>query len=299
MTKRISVSSAEFIRNIGYWQNEALRQPISITHHGRERLILAATDASESSMLSAEAAKSLAAMRFDFAAVQEHLTEAYLSLDAELRIRASNAASEALLGAAREDMEGASISSALPEPLSHILADRVQRVMQTREAERFEFGAPDERHLAGVVFPVASGAAVLLRNLTEINNLRRKAAECDALSNALKAQSIASTIRLDTRGRVTALCDNSSSMIGGGDDAVGEKLADLVAKDQRRDLMDAIEQTLRTGVARSLPVRFILKNGGEIAGVLSLAAILNDFIAEGMLALFVPSASSSEAQRAA
>jgi hypothetical protein len=71
MPNRTSVSSADFIRSIGYWQNEALRQPISITHHGRERLVLAAPDALQSSGGSDELTKSFAKLRADVAAVQE------------------------------------------------------------------------------------------------------------------------------------------------------------------------------------------------------------------------------------
>lgn len=41
MSDRLSVSSADFVRNVGYWLNEALHRPVSITHHGRERLVLA------------------------------------------------------------------------------------------------------------------------------------------------------------------------------------------------------------------------------------------------------------------
>ncbi|MGE0531368.1 MAG: hypothetical protein AB7G40_03200 [Hyphomonadaceae bacterium] len=60
MPSRISVSSADFIRNIGYWQNEALRQPISITHHGRERLVLAAPDALQTTTGSDDGGKAFA-----------------------------------------------------------------------------------------------------------------------------------------------------------------------------------------------------------------------------------------------
>jgi hypothetical protein len=40
MPDRIVVPAADFVRNIGHWQNQALEQPIAITYHGRERLIL-------------------------------------------------------------------------------------------------------------------------------------------------------------------------------------------------------------------------------------------------------------------
>ncbi|MEQ1492333.1 MAG: hypothetical protein ABL932_17455, partial [Terricaulis sp.] len=79
MPNRVSVSSAEFIRNIGYWQNEALRQPISITHHGRERLILAAPDAFEASANTDDGEKGLTQLRADVSAVKENLGDGYLS----------------------------------------------------------------------------------------------------------------------------------------------------------------------------------------------------------------------------
>lgn len=38
----VRVTSGDFVRNVGYWLNEALLQPVEITHHNRVKLILAA-----------------------------------------------------------------------------------------------------------------------------------------------------------------------------------------------------------------------------------------------------------------
>jgi prevent-host-death family protein len=40
----ITVSSAEFQRNFGRYQDEALMQPIAITRNGRERLVVISAD---------------------------------------------------------------------------------------------------------------------------------------------------------------------------------------------------------------------------------------------------------------
>ncbi|MEQ1819174.1 MAG: hypothetical protein ABL871_11240 [Terricaulis sp.] len=37
----VQVSSGEFVREVGYWLNEALFEPVEITHHGKVRLVLA------------------------------------------------------------------------------------------------------------------------------------------------------------------------------------------------------------------------------------------------------------------
>ena len=40
----ITVSSAEFQRNFGVYQDKALAEPVTITRNGRERLVIVAAD---------------------------------------------------------------------------------------------------------------------------------------------------------------------------------------------------------------------------------------------------------------
>lgn len=300
MSNRISVSSAEFIRNIGYWQNEALRQPISITHHGRERLVLAAPDAFQSSLGSADVAKSLSTLRADVSLVQDNLDDGYLSFDPQLCIRHSNAVAEAFVGMAREDLVGVSIVAALPQPLASILCDRVQRVIRSRQAERFEVGAADGRHFVVTVFPISIGAAALLRNVTEIHALRRRMEDGDALQQTVRVHERAAAIKLDARGRVESIDDTFTIWTGFQPaDLVGHRVLDLVSAAQRREAAETIERVLREGRPRSIALTLLGKRGEEIEGVLAIAPILTDFIAHGAFAMFVPSSAANVSQRAA
>lgn len=299
MPNRTSVSSADFIRNIGYWQNEALRQPISITHHGRERLVLAAPDAFQTAGAEDDG-NGLAKLRADVAAVQENLGDGYLSFDAQLCIRHSNSVAEAFVGTSREDLEGASIVAALPQPLASILCDRVQRVIRTRQTERFEVGAPDGRHLALTVFPVAVGAAALMRNITELHVLRRRMENGEAMQQAVRVHARAASIKLDARARVETVDETFTSWTGfSSADLAGHRILDLVAAGQRRESAEMIERVLREGQARSMAMTLLSKRGEEIEGMLALAPILTDFTAHGAFALFVPSAAHAGAQQAA
>lgn len=300
MSNRISVSSAEFIRNIGYWQNEALRQPISITHHGRERLVLAAPDAFQSNVGSADVAKALSTLRADVSLVQDNLDDGYLSFDPQLCIRHSNSVAEAFVGMSREDLVGASIVTALPQPLASILCDRVQRVVRTRQAERFEVGAADGRHFVVTVFPVSVGAAALLRNVTEMYVLRRRMEDGDALQQTVRVHERAAAIKLDARGRVESIDETFTAWTGfQSADLVGHRVLDLVAASQRREAAETIERVLREGRPRSISLTLLGKRGEEIEGVLALAPILTDFIAHGAFAVFVPSGTVGVVQRAA
>lgn len=300
MVNRSSVSSADFIRNIGYWQNEALRQPISITHHGRERLVLAAPDAFFTNSASDEVTSGFAKLRADVAAVQENLDDAFLSFDAQSLVRHSNAVADALVGLSREDLHGASITSALPQPLASILADRVQRVIRTRQTERFEVGAPDGRYLAVTVFPVSVGAAALLRNVTEQHVLRRRMEEGEALQQAVRLHGRAATIKLDARARIDAIDETFTSWTGfNAGDLSGHRVIDLVAASQRREAAEMIERVLRDGRGRALDITLLSKRGEEIEGSLALAPILTDFTAHGACALFVPFSVAGSSQQAA
>lgn len=300
MPNRVSVSSADFIRNIGHWQNEALRQPISITHHGRERLVLAAPDAFHSGAGATDAGKSLERLRADVAAVQENLGDGYLSFDTQFCIRQSNTVAEAFVGMSREDLEGASIVSALPQPLASVLCDRVQRVIRTRQSERFEVGALDGRHLAVTVFPVAIGAAALLRNVTENHALRRRMEDGEALQQAVRVHGRAASIKLDSRARVVSVDESFTTWTGfASGDLVGHRVLDLVAAAQRRESAEMIERVLREGQPRAMTLTLLGKRGEEIEGGLALAPILTDFVAHGAFALFVPAAAADGAQRAA
>src|SRR5262245_13091540 len=138
MTNRLAVTSAEFIRKIGHWQNEALRQPISITHHGRERLVLAAPDLfslpGESDRdLHAE----LAATRAGCTVMLDNMLEGYFVLDSHGRIASANSTAENLLGISREKLQNRDVASSLPEPMASALSDRVRRVIETMRSETF------------------------------------------------------------------------------------------------------------------------------------------------------------------
>src|SRR5689334_3404645 len=117
MADRLSVSSADFIRNIGYWQNEAQRAPVSITHHGRERLVLATPDRFQPQSPPAgedsETRTILSRLRSDHASLIEGLDEGFLAFDGDLKICGLNSVAEAFAGIAREELLGAPIFGAL------------------------------------------------------------------------------------------------------------------------------------------------------------------------------------------
>lgn len=285
-----NVSSAEFIRNIGYWQNEALRHPVSITHHGRERLVLAAPEAFQVTTPSPESSRSLATLRADMAAILENLADGYLVFDAQLCVRGSNAAIETFLGVSKDDLRGAPVLHALPKPLASVLADRVQRAMRVRRCERFEIGLPEGRFLSVSVFPTTIGAAALLQNITEQHALRRRLDDCEATQQAVHKHPCMTVIKLDVRGRIEKADETLKSWSGhSAADVIGRRIIDLVAEDQRLEVADLIERVLHERETRQIALRLLGEGGAEIAGVLVLSPIMTDVAAQGAIACIVRS----------
>jgi len=298
MTARTTVSSADFIRNIGFWQNEALRQPISITHHGRERLVLAAPDhfAAKSGDDDAQARDEVAALKAGAAAVLENMAEAFLAFDAQGRVRSVNGVAEALVGLARDEIKARPVFDTLPEPIASVLADRLQRVARTRRPESFECGAFEARQVAVRVFPLPEGVGALIHNQTEQHALRREREETIALEAAVRQLDELALIKLDARGRIedvdAAFCRWTGFARA---ELAGHRFADLAAIGARRELALALERVLREGAAAQIELTLLGKKGDEVSGRLGIAPISTDFVARGAQAAWTRATVRTEA----
>jgi PAS domain S-box-containing protein len=300
MSQRVSVSSADFIRNIGHWQNEALRRPISITHHGRERLVLAAPDEFNSGA-AAEAAvhSSLQELRADADAVLENLEDGFLAFDTSLRVTRSNTIAEAFIGRSRDLLHGVFAIDFMPQPVGLVLHERLQRVMRTRKHETFE-AAFDNRHIVVRVFPLSGGVAALFGNITEQCEQRLRLEEANALVAAMHSHPYAAAIRLDASARIRSIDDDFCHWSGfHRDDMIGQRFVDLVPGCQRREVGDLIENAMRESKQQKIDLTLLSRQGQELAGVLAVAPILTEFIAHGVMAIWVSAVGSVNAHQAA
>jgi PAS domain-containing protein len=293
LSDRVSVSSAEFIRNVGRWQNEALRRAVSITHHGRERLVIATPDAFECGATKAD----IEARQWDADAVLQNLEDGFLAFDASLRVERINLAAAAFIGRSREAVLGAAADD-LPLPMSAALYERLQRVMRTRKPESFE-AAGHGRHLSMRVFPLTKGAAVLFADTTEEHDQRERLGVGAALWAATGLHPQAAAVTLDAHGRVTAIHETLCGWLGfRREDLIGQRLFDMAPSEQSRGVLEAIAEALRAVTPRQIPVTLLGKNRREVRGTLTLVAIRTDVMSSGVVAVMAPDENLSAAQGA-
>lgn len=290
MPSRMSVSSADFIRNIGHWQNEALRAPVVITHHGRDRLVLVAPDQLRppAAELDGAHAKDMATLRTDLFAISENMDEGFLAFDHALTVQGSNRIAQTFVGQTQSELLGQSVLDIMPQPLASSLSDRLRRVLRSRSPERLEAGAFDGRYLSITLFPISGGVAAVFTNTTEQHSVRRRVDEADAVRNALHHHPRTVLITIDPRGRITEISAQIKALSEfEPGDLAGHRFVDLIAASQRRAVSDLVERVLRDAKPDNVAVTLLTKRGGEIRGSISAAPILSDFAVNGVTAVFI------------
>lgn len=294
MPQKIAIPSAEFIRNIGRWQNEALRQPIVITHHGRDRLVLAAPDLlrDASNQNEGDAGGSDAvALRTAHAALVENIQEGCLALDARGAIQSANPIATAYLGRSDADMRGHGVIDVFPELLALLMHDRVQRVLRTRRPESFETASADGRAIAVRVFPTGEGATILFHNTTEQRRLQQQDEESSAVLGALAQLGSAALLRLDARGRVETADARFSDWSGfNASEIAGHRLADLMPPADRRRFNLLFEQVLRDVRPGRDTLIVLGRRGDELCVDAAIAPIQSDYVARGAVIMLTRSA---------
>ncbi len=285
MPNRVTVSSADFIRNVGYWQSEALRSPVSITHHGRERLVLAAAEEFRRAVeVSAEGVqRELASTRGAHAMIIENLEEGFIEFDAQSRLSGVNRVAEAMLAGSRESLMGLTLAEVLPEMAANSWGSQLQRVLRTRKAQDFQVQV-HQAHLSVRIFPLQEGAGAVFHNITELHGLKNERETSQAVLTALEQLADIAIIGVDARARIESINAVFSRASGfNNTDVIGHRLIDLRGNTQRRLVNAALEQTLGGGTHESVEITILCKKGGEASGRISFAPVIADFSPRGAI----------------
>jgi PAS domain S-box-containing protein len=133
----MSVSAGELSRNFGAWQSRALAEPVTITHHGQPRLVLASVAAFKRGGTDADEDAEGRRARTRLRVVLNEIDEGFIAFDPGLRIVELNRAAELYLGAEREQLVGRDLRDLTPQTRGSALWDCLQRAMRSgRVVER-------------------------------------------------------------------------------------------------------------------------------------------------------------------
>lgn len=276
---RASVTSAELVRQFGRWQDHASTEPVLVTHHGRERLMLISTNHYRE-LLGAGAKYDVPAGNMSSGDVidqlMEHVAQGFLAFAADMTVVAINRAACCFLRAQREVVLGRRLDERLPgiqETLGYAALQRAARSGSITTLEMPSF-AYEGRWLLFQTFPCGEGSACVFRDITDELEARRQVDAKTATLAALAAHGCVGRAKISTRGTFTDVDAAFAGLAGFAPEGLARaRLTDILVTRCRIEAADAIEAVLDGGSPRQLDLRLLTKTGAERAVRIGLAPL--------------------------
>lgn len=282
------VTAGEISRNFGQWQDRALGGPVIVTHHGRPRVVLVSADYYSSAKEDpGGAGPPQPSFETSQSAILDHVTEAFMALNAQLHITAVNHVFEALVGQSASQIVGRFWEELFPLAARTLMGEQLKRALRTGEALDFETSGDGAgvRRYSVRAFPYPSGVAVLIQNRTAEREMQLQLRQAKALTAALDVLPQVMVLRLNVRGVIATADAEFSRLIGfSQDDLRACRLPDIVRPRDRAGLTSALEAVLQGGAPSQFRASLLVKNGGEIPVLIGVATVMDDLVPDGLIA---------------
>ncbi len=281
-----SVAAAELVRNFAHWREIGARQPVLVTHHGRQTHVFMAIDRFET--LAGENAPPPAQDRTRELASRIH--QGLILCGPDLRIAFINPVALAMTKRWDRQIEGRLLWDALPEFAGTLTEAHLRHSLASGEASAADTPSPfrSDSWLHFETFPFGDGVALLLRDITADMHSHRLA---DAKSGILKAMSILGKVgyvRLSARGFIETADATFCAMIGLSEEKLASAcLPDLIDLPARPALREALEGVLRGEGDCLVVTRFLTNSGVMIEVEAGLAQLRGAYGTEGAIMVMV------------
>jgi PAS domain S-box-containing protein len=284
-TMHQSVAAAELVRNFAHWREVGAREPVLITHHGRQTHIFMGLE-SFRTLASPESTATPAQDRTRELANRIH--QGLILCRADLTIDYANDVALAMTKRWDRRIEGRSLWDALPEFSGALTEAHIRHSLTSGETSAADIPSPfrDDNWLHFETFPFAEGIALLLRDITAEMQRHRQADVKSAILKAMGVHAGVGYARLSSRGFLETVDDSFCAMIGLPEDRLlGVPLPDLIALPFRPILRADMERVLRGEEDRKIMTRFLTNGGSVFPAEAALARLRGAYGNEGAIML--------------
>ncbi|MEC3911176.1 PAS domain-containing protein [Sphingobium sp. CR2-8] len=271
--RRRSVPAAELVRNFAHWREVGSREPVMVTHHGRETHVFMGLDRFRNMTVGDEDAPA-PDRTFELAA---RIHQGLVLCRADLCIDHVNGVALAMARRWDRHLEGQMLWDAFPELSGTLTEAHIRHSLMSGEASAADIPSPfrDDVWLHVQTFPFADGVALLLRDITADMQRHRLADVKSAILKAMGVHGGVGYARVSMRGFIDAVNDSFCAMVGLTPERLADvPVADLVALPARPQFRERLEQVLRG----EGDIRFttqLLTNDGAVALVEAAIARLH------------------------
>lgn len=191
--------------------------------------------------------------------VLEHMSEGFLAVSADWRVRESNSAAETLLQRGADAMKGATLAEIIPDLDASPGASGLRRVAEGRVARRIEHFAPSRYTWFELyAVPQGDGLYLFLRNVTD----RVRQMQTEAVRAAVRAIVMDAPVAISiTRGPEHRydLNNHRARQLVGNRDLEGSIIRNAFPELAGSPLFDTMDTVYRTGepfTGRNIGVRY-------------------------------------------
>lgn len=282
-----SVAAAELVRNFAHWREVGAREPVMITHHGRETHIFMGLDSFRTM-----AAKEMAAPPVDrLRELADHMHQGLILCNVSLEIEYINGVALSMSKKWDRRLEGQSLWSALPEFADALTETHIRHSLTSGEASAADIPSPfrNDSWLHFETVPFGDGIAILLRDITVDMQLYRLADVKAAILKAMSVHKGVGYLRVSMRGFIETADATFCTMVGLPEDRLSSVcVTDLVELSSRRLFREQLEETLRGAGDQRITTRLLTNDGSILEVDAAIAQLNGTYCVEGAVIVMTP-----------
>ncbi|MFD1105813.1 PAS domain-containing protein [Sphingobium olei] len=285
--RRRSVPAAELVRNFAHWREVGSREPVMVTHHGRETHVFMGLDRFRT-LAEDDGTDPPKDRTLELAA---SIHQGLILIGPDMTI---GHASGVAMGMARRldrQVEGQLLREAFPEISGTLTEAHIRHSLASGEASAADIPSPfrEESWLHVQTFPFAQGVALLMRDITADMQRHRLADVRSAMMKAMEIHGGIAHVRVSARGFIEAADGDFCAMLGlPRERLIKAAIADLVELAVRPAFRAQMESVLRGDGDRQL-ITQLLTNDGTVARVdAAVARLHGTYGTEGAIILVTP-----------
>lgn len=279
------VSAADFIRGFANWRLRAAREPVVVTHHGKDAHVLISLD--DYRKLDGGIA-SAGHLQDSLVSLVESIRDGIVVIDRQMRIAAINPAASDMLERATADILHEKLTDALPGLESNLLLSHVNRMVAHRE--RFSGDVPGllrpRQWLRVDLVPLTVGGALLMRDVSDAMGEAAAVDARQALADAVEGHGAIGRAHISVREMIEDANACLTGMVGVDPAAIRRvRFSALLAMGERALFADALEGVFRGGPAARLPSAIVTREGQALPVILSIAERRGAYASDGAIVL--------------
>jgi prevent-host-death family protein len=278
------VSAADISRNFSFWQDRAMAHPVVITRHGKPRVVLVSVDAFDTARNRPDHLRSPLDSDHALKAVFNHMIEAFVALDGELRVTSVNRAFEDMLGRTEDELLGRTLQDAFPTA-QRLFIEFLRRTLTTGDVSELEFPstlAPG-RIYRSRAFPYQDGVAAVLQSRQDEYDTRHQNSVLQAQVDASQQLPGVSWASLSLRGALDGCSEKFCDSVGlTCSDLFGTPFLQLFKPASRGAVSLAMEACINDRASRTAEAVMFAKGLGEALVSVAFAPIIDTAAVSGL-----------------